>query len=84
MAKKKSILKSYLPSVLALGLLAGVTGYWFLLTSVAQSELAKHRERVADEVRLDCESEDWGGFPFRVTFSCQRPVLNDLKSVDCS
>ena len=79
MAKKKSVLKSYLPSLLVLALLACVTGYWFLLTSVAQSELAKHRQQTESKVKLECETEDWGGFPFRVTFSCVKPKVTDLQ-----
>lgn len=63
-----------LASVLALfGLWSG---YWFLAQAAAKSYATSYREKLAGKgLKLTCEDESWGGYPFRFEFSCSKPVV---------
>lgn len=51
--------------------------YWFIASGAAQSALAKHRaELAAKGITLTCAREQWGGFPFRFAWTCEKPALS--------
>jgi hypothetical protein len=58
------------PLVLMLLLLVGWSVYWWLAVSFARNTLAAERGRIAKEISLACDSEDWGGYPYRIMFTC--------------
>jgi hypothetical protein len=47
-------------------------GYWYLALEIARREFA---DLAGHGVRIECEREQWTGFPFRVTLVCDRPVF---------
>lgn len=52
------------------------SGYWFFAQSAARAYAEGYRQVLAAQgVRLTCESEDWGGYPFRFEFSCSKPAV---------
>ena len=52
------------------------SGYWFFAQAAAKSYVENYRAKLASKgVTLACESEDWGGYPFRFEFSCGKPLV---------
>lgn len=56
-------------------LAAGWTGVWFYAAGRAQAALVDWRAREAKSGRqYSCETESFGGFPFRIEVECAKPV----------
>ncbi len=72
----RSPLRMALPLIAVLTLLALWTLYWFIASSIVQSNVAGERAKLADEGKtLTCAHEAWGGFPFRFEVTCDQPQL---------
>jgi hypothetical protein len=53
------------------------SAYWFIASGAAQGALAEQRAALAAEgLTLTCAREDWGGFPFRFAWTCEKPSLS--------
>ena len=60
--------------VVALGLVW--SAYWWVASGIARDRVASERRNLAaDGVEVACETETWGGYPFRFEFSCTNPVI---------
>lgn len=73
----------YLPlaGVLLLGLLWTI--YWFVMSGIVQSRFAKERTSLAETgLTLNCDEEDWGGYPFHFEFSCSGPHLKRVNAAE--
>lgn len=65
-----------LPLIAVVALLALWSGYWFVAMHFARLKAAEERAKLAAQgVNLVCDSENWGGYPFRFEFSCTQPRL---------
>ena len=63
------------PLVLMLVLLGGWSVYWWLAMRLAENYVAAERARLAEKVSLACGQENWGGYPYRITFTCSGATL---------
>lgn len=61
-----------LPLFAVLVLSAAWVGYWYFALLTAQREFSSLDAR---GVRIDCDHEQWAGFPFRIILVCDRPAF---------
>jgi hypothetical protein len=55
------------------------SGYWYMATSKIKQQMAEQRQILKGRnVSLDCGKETWGGFPFRLEFTCETTTLRYL------
>ncbi|MGH6906605.1 MAG: DUF2125 domain-containing protein [Aestuariivirga sp.] len=53
------------------------SGYWLVANSTAQKYAALYRDQLAERgFSFVCDAENWGGYPFRIEFTCEKPVIN--------
>jgi hypothetical protein len=65
-----------LPLAVVLALALAWSSYWAFAFRTARTEIAAQRQAWAVEGRqLACAAESWGGYPFRIEFTCERPAL---------
>ncbi len=58
-------------------LFAAWSGYWVFAFNLAQQETANRRAMLAAQgTTLSCLDESWGGYPFRIEFTCRAPVFD--------
>lgn len=70
MAATASPLKIATPLLLVLVLLAGWSAYWFWAIQFAEKTFNEQRVRQQAKTALTCAGENWGGYPFRIMFTC--------------
>ncbi len=57
------------------------SGFWFFLSSTAQTAAHDWRAKAAGKgISLTCAKENWGGYPFRVEVSCIQPRFVNKKN----
>lgn len=67
-----------LPLLVVLVLAAAWSVYWLVAASAARNTFDERMAFATERgQRLDCASEDWGGYPFRFEFTCDKPVVTD-------
>lgn len=71
MAETTSRLKIATPLIVMLVLMAGWSGWWWWASQFAETKLAEARNQYADRFSLTCAQEEWGGYPYRIMFTCR-------------
>ncbi len=69
-----------LPLIAVVVLFAIWSAWWWWASSFAQSKFAEARQLQADRLRIDCSNESWGGYPYRILFTCRGPHITLRKS----
>jgi len=82
MASRNSIAwRAIMPALLVLVLAIAWSGYWLWLHSKAQQLFEEQSASLAARgLTLDCSDRDWGGYPFRIEFTCTDPKFADRRS----
>jgi hypothetical protein len=70
--KTTSPLKMAVPLIAFLLIAAAWSGYWYYAKGQAQARLASFEQ---DTLELNCNTRDWGGYPFRIHFDCTAPKI---------
>jgi hypothetical protein len=50
--------------------------YWFIAVDIAKDRFTREKNNLSSRgFLLGCNSETWGGFPFRFEFTCASPIM---------
>jgi len=82
MASRNSIAwRAIMPALLVFVLAIAWSGYWLWLHSKAQQLFEEQSALLAARgLTLACGETDWGGYPFRIEFTCDDPKFADQRS----
>jgi hypothetical protein len=82
MAFRNSIAwRAIMPALLDLVLAIAWSGYWLWLHAKVQTLFDEQSAALAARgLTLDCSERDWGGYPFRIEFTCTDPKFADRRS----
>ncbi len=70
-----------MPALIVLVLAIAWSGYWLWLHNKAQQLFDDRSAILAGRgLTFDCGERDWGGYPFRIEFTCADPKFADTRS----
>jgi len=72
--------RAVMPAILVLLLALLWSAYWLWLFDMAQRRTDTELQRLAGQgLALTCAGRDWGGYPFRIEATCERPDFIDSR-----
>lgn len=75
MAAKTKTWKALWPAILALAVLALISGAWFWAKSEAQTRFADQQKHLDRKPALTCSNDTWSGYPFQMKLDCKDPKI---------